>query len=596
MSFSTRQETVIRGVPVSPGIASGPAYLLQHAGIHLPISTISPGQIESELARLENAWTTTVQQIEMIRANQKGDERQLVNDIIDIHLMLAQDIPVYIGGRIEELVRNDLMHVETALNTALQELLERMTKSPFQRSEDVADIGHQVLSNLVGMNLDQFENIDEPVIVVADDLTPSLTVRLPQGKVLAFVTARGSRTSHTAIMARAAQIPAIVGVPDLLESVDEEDFLIVDGDRGVLAIRPAEETVQRYRRIQEEAVHRIEALEHFRDLDPETTDAFTVPLAANIELPEEVISVKQYGGHGIGLYRTEFLYMNRRDLPTEDEQFLAYRKVVEESAPDPVIIRTLDIGGDKFPSSIRMPKERNPFMGWRAIRFSLEQPEIFHTQLRAMLRASIYGNLSIMFPMISEVREMKLACAAFNQVRDQLRAEGVEINDQIQVGTMIEVPSAALVMDGLLPLADFFSIGTNDLIQYTLATDRGNERTAYLYDPLHPGVLRLIRNVVSIAHQAGKKVSVCGEMAGSIEFTLILVGLMVDELSMSPIAIPGIKRLIRSISYEEAVGIAEKVLAMNEPEEIREYLLSETRRMAPWSADLLSMDSRPASA
>lgn len=229
MSFSTRQETVIRGVPVSPGIASGPAYLLQHAGIHLPISTISPGQIESELARLENAWTTTVQQIEMIRANQKGDERQLVNDIIDIHLMLAQDIPVYIGGRIEELVRNDLMHVETALNTALQELLERMTKSPFQRSEDVADIGHQVLSNLVGMNLDQFENIDEPVIVVADDLTPSLTVRLPQGKVLAFVTARGSRTSHTAIMARAAQIPAIVGVPDLLESVDEEDFLIVAG-------------------------------------------------------------------------------------------------------------------------------------------------------------------------------------------------------------------------------------------------------------------------------------------------------------------------------------------------------------------------------
>ncbi len=580
----------IRGVPVSLGIEIGPTFVLQEEGIHLPTNRILPSEVDLELQRLEKAWELTVQQIEEIRASQQGHERQLVDDIIDIHLMLASDIPQHIGGRINQLIREDLMHAETAFHKALQELLERLTKSPLQRSEDVADIGHHVLRNLAGRDLTQFDGITNPVVVVAMDLSPSMTVRLPKDKVLAFVTARGSRTSHTAIMARALEIPAVVGVPDLLDHVSDEETLIVDGDRGMVIARPTIETVERYRHLREETRLRIEAHLQYRDLEAETRDGFIIHLAANIELPEDVETVLAHGGRGIGLYRTEFLYMNRKDLPSEEEQFHAYRAVAEAMAPEPVVIRTLDIGGDKFPSSIYLPKEMNPFMGWRAIRFSLEQPEIFHTQLRAIARASAFGNVSMMFPMISEVRELKLARAALERAREEVRVEGHTVNETMKVGAMIEVPSAALVMDGLVPLADFFSIGTNDLIQYTLAADRGNERTAYLYDPLHPGVLRLIQHVVEKAHQAGRPVAVCGEMAGSIEFTLILVGLMVDELSMSPIAIPEVKRLIRSISFEEAVSIAQGALAMNEPEEIREYLLRETKRLAPWTTDVLSLE------
>ncbi len=590
MTMHENLEYKFRGVPVSLGIEMGPTYVLQEEGIHLPTNRILPTEVEQELQRLEKAWEQTVQQIEEVRTSQQGHERQLVDDIIDIHLMLASDIPQHIGGRIDQLIREELMHAETAFHKALQELLERLTKSPLQRSEDVEDIGLLVLRNLAGRDVTQFDNITFPVVVVAMDLSPSMTVRLPKDKVLAFVTTRGSRTSHTAIMARALEIPAVVGVPDLLDHVADEDTLIVDGDRGVVIARPNSDTVERYRRLQEETRLRLEAHLQYRDLEAETKDGFTIRLAANIELPEDVETVVAHGGRGIGLYRTEFLYMNRKDLPTEEEQFHAYRAVVEAVAPEPVVIRTLDIGGDKFPSSIRLPKEVNPFMGWRAIRFSLEEPEIFHTQLRAIVRASAYGNVSMMFPMISEVRELKLARAALARAQEEVRAEGHPIHEAMEVGAMIEVPSAALVMDGLVPLADFFSIGTNDLIQYTLAADRGNERTAYLYDPLHPGVLRLIQHVVEKAHQAGRPVAVCGEMAGSIEFTLILVGLMVDEFSMSPIAIPEIKRLIRSIFFEEAVAIAQKAIGMNEPEEIRELLLRETKRLAPWTVDVLTME------
>lgn len=588
-----KAEFRIRGVPVSLGIEMGPTFLLQEEGIHLPTSHIHPSEVEQELARLDRAWELTVQQIEEVRTSQHGHERQLVDDIIDIHLMLANDIPTHIGGRVENLIREDLMHAETALHLALQELLERLTKSPLQRSEDVEDIGQHVLRNLVGRDMTLFEEITSPVVVVAMDLSPSMTVRLPKDKVLAFVTARGSRTSHTAIMARALEIPAVVGVPDLLEHITDEDPIIVDGDRGTVIVCPTEDTISRYQRLREEVQLRIEAHLQYRDLEAETRDGFTIHLAANIELPEDVEAVLAHGGRGIGLYRTEFLYLNRKDLPSEDEQFHAYRAVVEAMAPEPVVIRTLDIGGDKFPSSIRLPKEVNPFMGWRAIRFSLEQPEIFHTQLRAIVRASAFGNVSMMFPMISEVRELKLARTALMSVQKQLQAEGYPFNENMPVGAMIEVPSAALVMEGLVPLADFFSIGTNDLIQYTLAADRGNERTAYLYDPLHPGVLRLIRRVVEKAHSSGRPVAVCGEMAGSIEFTLVLLGLMVDEFSMSPIAIPEVKRMIRSICFEEAVSIAQTALAMNEPEAIREYLIGETKRLAPWTADVLTMETAP---
>jgi phosphotransferase system enzyme I (PtsI) len=591
MSNEIKPEVKIRGLPVSLGIERGPAYVLQEEGIHLPTQLITPSEVEFHLTRLERAWEQTVHQIEAVRASQEGAERQLLDDIIEIHLMLANDIPLYIGSRTEQLIGQELMHAETAFHIALQELLERLSRSPLQRSEDVADIGQQVLRNLVGRDVTHFHDIQTPVIVVSDDLSPSMTVRLPKDKVLAFATSRGSRTSHTAIMARALGIPAVVGVPDLLEHVAEGEEIVVDGDRGLVVIRPIPETTARFERLRQEALLRAEAQVRYRDLEAETRDGFVIHLDGNIELPEEVDAVSQYGGRGIGLYRTEFLFMNRRDLPSEEEQFLAYRAVAEAIAPDPVTVRTLDIGGDKFLTSVHAPRESNPFMGWRAIRFCLQEREIFDIQLRAILRASAYGNVSIMFPMISEVRELRLAREALEQVHNQLRLEGIPTNERIEVGVMIEVPSAALVMDGLVPLADFFSIGTNDLIQYTLATDRGNERTAYLYDPLHPGVLRLIDQVVQKAHAAEKRVCMCGEMAGEIEFTLVLAGLMLDELSMSPIAIPEVKRLIRSINFEEAVPIARQALEMTEPDQIREMLRRKTLEVAPWANDRFAAES-----
>ena len=578
----------ITGVPVSLGIESGPAYLLEEKGFHFPMQRISLSEVDQQLARLERAWERTIEQIEATRATQSAADLQLLSDIVNLHLELAKDLPKYTRDRTHELIREERLFAETAFHIALQEVLKKLGKNPLQRSEDVADIGHHVLRNLIGMDITQFDDIDRPVVLIAEDLSPSMTARLPRDKVLAFATARGSRTSHTAIMARALEIPAVVGLPNLLDRVEDENLVIVDGDRGRVIVRPSEPTRRYYERRREESRRRIKAQLRYRDLEAETIDGFIFNLAANIELPEEVDSVLLHGGAGIGLYRTEFLFLNRTDLPSEEEQFHAYRTVAEALAPKPATIRTLDIGGDKFLSSVTTPHEMNPFMGWRGIRFCLEQPDIFHTQLRAILRASRYGNLSIMFPMITEIRELRLALTSLEAMKKELREEGTPFNEGIEAGAMIEVPSAALVMSGLAPMVDFFSIGTNDLIQYTMAVDRGNERTTALYDPLNPGVLRLIDEVVTAGHAAGKKVSMCGEMAGELEFTIVLVGMMVDELSMSPIAIPEVKRLIRSVSLGEAVPIARKALSMTDPEEIRLYLEEVTRKFAPWTADLIS--------
>jgi len=585
-----REEVEIRGLPVSLGIEIGPAYVLEEEGIHFPQHRIPSAEVERQIQRLEEAWDRTIRQIEETRSAHPTGERQLLDDIIDIHLMLAKDIPKYTRQRSHKLIREDRLHAETAFHSALQELAQRLGQSPLQRSEDVIDIGNQVIRNLVGMDITQFDDIESPVILVAEDLSPSLTARLPKGKVLAFATTRGSRTSHTAIMARALEIPAVVGVPALLEAVGDGDTVVVDGDRGRVVVRPGEATLGHYRRRQVDATRRIQAQLRYRDLQAETLDGFVIDLRANIELPEEVEAVLAHGGRGIGLYRTEFLYLNRADLPSEEEQYRAYRAVVEALAPNPVTIRTLDIGGDKFLSSIGAPKEMNPFMGWRGIRFCLEQPEIFHTQLRAILRASRHGNLSIMFPMIAEARELRLAAAALEAMKRELEEEGVAFNKEIAVGAMIEVPSAALMVGALAPLVSFFSIGTNDLVQYTMAADRGNERTAYLYNPLNPGVLRLVKEVVGGAHSAGKRVCMCGEMAGELAFSLVLVGLMVDELSMSPIAIPEVKRFIRSISLADAVPIAERALQMTEPDDIRDFLEECTCELAPWTAELIAAD------
>ncbi|MCA9414615.1 MAG: phosphoenolpyruvate--protein phosphotransferase [Candidatus Omnitrophica bacterium] len=594
MNAASNSDLELRGLAVSLGITRGPAYVLREEGMHFPAHSITPSQVDHEIERLDRAFEDTIRQIEQLISKQAAGEKQLVDEIVDFHHMLAKDIPRYTGERTKKLIRENLMYAETAFHKTLQDLIGVLGRSVVSRDEDVADIGQQILRNLTGKDLADFEDIEEPVILIAEDLSPSLTARLPRDKVLAFATTRGSRTSHTAIMARALEIPAVVGLPSLVDQVQEGVHVIVDGDRGRVIVNPSERAVLWYDRRKEASEKRAEDQLRYRTLPGETTDGFILELKANIELPEEVEAILAYGGDGIGLYRTEFLFMNRSDLPTEEEQFTAYRAVVESMAPKPVTIRTLDIGGDKFLTSFSAPKEMNPFMGWRAIRFCLEQPEIFGAQLRAILRASHYGNLSIMFPMIAEVRELRLALVALENAKTELRERGIPFNEEVEIGAMIEVPSAALVMEGLAPLVDFFSIGTNDLVQYTMAADRGNERTAYLYDPLHPGVLKLIQNVVEVAHAAGKKVSVCGEMAAEIEFTLLLVGMRLDELSMSPIAIPAVKRLIRSISLLESVPIADDALSMTEPEMIRDYLNEKTRHVAPWTVELFDSEEIPA--
>jgi phosphotransferase system enzyme I (PtsI) len=584
------KEIEIRGLPVSLGIESGPAYVLQEKGYHFPLTRIEVSEIDRQIDRLEDAWDRTIRQIEETRRDRTSGERQLLDDIIDIHAMLAKDIPKHTRAQTVDLIRNERMCAETAFHFSLQDLIRKLGQSPLQRGEDVADIGYQVIRNLVGMEMAQFDDIEEPIILIAEDLSPSLTARLPREKVLAFATTRGSRTSHTAIMARALEIPAVVGLPSLLDQISDRAPVIVDGDRGRVVVNPSRATIEVYRKRREEAERRADEQMRYKDLEAETLDGFTIRLAANIELPEEVDAVIAHGGRGIGLYRTEFLFLNRADLPTEEEQYLAYSAVAKALAPMRVTLRTLDIGGDKFLTSINAPEEINPFMGWRGIRFCLEEPEIFGTQLRSILRASHHGNLAVMFPMISEIRELKLALAALEKAKADLKARGIPYNKNLEIGAMIEVPSAALMMKGLAPLVDFFSIGTNDLIQYTMAVDRGNERTSSLYNPLNPGVLRLIQEVVDAAHAVGKRVCMCGEMAGELGFTLFLLGMFVDELSMSPIALPEVKRLIRSVSLVDAVEVARRTLEMTDPDEIRHYLNEQTSRMAPWTEDFISRD------
>jgi phosphotransferase system enzyme I (PtsI) len=389
--------------------------------------------------------------------------------------------------------------------------------------------------------------------------------------VCAFVTNVGSKTSHTAIMAKSLEIPAVVGTEEATIKIKTNDLLIVDGSMGIVIVEPDEETLQFYQQEQLKLIGIAERFLTVKDLPAVTLDGKTVAINANIELPDEVPAVKLHGGQGIGLYRTEFFYMNRKDLPTEEEHYQAYKYVAEEMNPCPVIIRTMDLGGDKFLSQFAMPKEVQPFLGWRAIRFCLARPDIFKVQLRAILRASVHGKLKLMYPMISGIEELKQANKILEEAKEELRQERLSFNRDIEVGAMIEVPSAAMTADLLAAEADFFSIGTNDLIQYSLAVDRANEKVAYLYEPTHPAVLRLIKNIIEAAHNAGIPVGMCGEMAGEPAFVLLLLGLGLDEFSMSPLDIPEVKYIIRSITLKQAQDMAGAALKLSTGREVEEF-------------------------
>ncbi|MFA5200094.1 MAG: phosphoenolpyruvate--protein phosphotransferase [Candidatus Omnitrophota bacterium] len=563
----------LKGIAAAGGISIGPAYKLGAEEFTVFKEPITWEDIPLQIQLFEEALIKTRREIIELQKRISLDMGQEEAQIFDAHLLVLEDRML-----IEEVIsrlKKEQLNVAYIFSEVLKKYISVFLKIEDEylkeRTADINDVGKRILRNLLGKEKKGLGEIKEKAVIVAHDLSPSETVAMHTKNVAAFVTDIGGKTSHTAIMAKSLEIPAVVGLETVTSKVNPGDLIIVDGTSGVVIIDPDEETLSSYRQKLESLKGFTEKFLSVKDLDSVTTDGRQVLINANIEFPDEVPSVKLHGSQGIGLYRTEFFYMNRRDSPTEEEHYQAYKYVAEEMNPHPVIIRTLDIGGDKFLSQFRIPHEMQPFLGWRAIRFCLARPDIFKLQLRAILRASVHGNLKLMYPMISGVEELKQANALLEEAKEELRKKGQVFNDKIKVGVMIEVPSAAMTADILAKEANFFSIGTNDLIQYSLAVDRANEKVAYLYEPAHPAVLRLIRTVIDAAHQAGIKVGMCGEMAGDPSLALILLGLGLDEFSMPPQVIPELKYIIRAVSYKDSQNFADEIMKLSTGTEVEEY-------------------------
>jgi phosphotransferase system enzyme I (PtsI) len=577
------KETVLKGIPAAPGITRGKVYPLYAEKIIVPRTRIKEKLVEEEIARFKKALAKTRSEILAIHkriAKEMGVEKAR---IFGAHLMVMED-EVLISEVIAKL-RQERLAVEYIFWEVLKKYVKVLSKSDDEylreRVSDITDVGRRILKNLLGAEHRSLEDLKKKTVVVAYDLSPSDTAVMHRGNVIAFATDIGGRTSHTAIMAKSLEIPAVVGLETVTSNVKDGSEIIVDGNRGIVTINPSRATIRKYRAEKKRFEKFEKHLVKLKNLPAKTLDGKEVALAANIELPEDVPGVLAHGAKGIGLYRTEYVYMNRKDLPSEDEQFKAYKWVAMQIAPHSAIIRTLDLGGDKFLSQFEVPHDMNPFLGWRAIRFCLARPDIFKSQLRAILRASHYGKLKIMYPMISGIEELRQANAILEEVRGSLRKESIPFDKDIEVGAMIEVPSAALTSDVLAKESDFFSIGTNDLIQYALAVDRVNEKIAYLYEPAHPAVLRLIKMVIDNAHREKIWVGMCGEMAGDVALTLILLGLGLDEFSAPPIIVPEIKRIIRAVKYKDVQKIAEKALELPTGQAVEELAKAKLRALVP---------------
>ncbi|MDD3296044.1 MAG: phosphoenolpyruvate--protein phosphotransferase [Candidatus Omnitrophica bacterium] len=571
----------LKGIAVSGGVGIGKALLLSKDDISIPHRKILHSEISREIYRLEEALIETRREISDLQSKISKEIGFDHGRIFEAHFLVLED-RVLIEDVIKQ-IKNKLVNVEYAFSQSVKKyvgtLLKLNDEYLRERVVDIEDISRRVLRAMLKEKSVSLSELQDKVVVVAHDLAPSQTATLPKEKILGFVTDVGGRTSHTAIIARTLGIPAVVGAEIATRDIQSGDKIIVDGSSGHVIIKPTENIIKEYQKKSTLYTKEVKAIHIPKEIKACTKDGKQIVISANIELPQELSLVKHYGAEGIGLYRTEYIFLGRKDLPSEEEQYKAYAKVAKEVSPSKVIFRTIDIGGDKFLSQPEVPKEMSPFLGWRAIRFCLASPQVFKAQLRAILRASVDKNVRVMFPMISGIEELRQAKELLEDCKKELRNEGKKFDENISVGAMIEVPSAAITADVLAKESDFFSIGTNDLIQYSLAVDRGNEKVAYLYEPGHPAVLRLVKSVIEVAHANKIWVGMCGEMSGEPIFAFLLLGMGLDSFSMPPPQIPKIKELISNVKLADARKVVSGVLELYTSKEVEKYLQDELRKI-----------------
>ena len=574
---------ILKGIGVSPGVVSYTAVVIDAEEFRIPRRSIPHNQRRAEIQRLRRAFVDATQEVTNLQNAQADIWDSRIKDIFAVHLHFLRDRSL--RKNISDLIEQKEYTAEYAVSVVLRDVARHFSEAGdayiSERVTDVYYIERRLLRHLIGRRREDLDDLKAPVVIVAHDLTPTQTAAFNKEFIKGIATAAGGRTSHTAIVARSLGIPAVVALGDVTTRINAGDAVIVDGNRGTIIIDPDEETIAEYNSYAAAIVEHEHELDELAHLPVETKDGTAVTLLGNIEFPDESDVVLERGGDGIGLYRTEFLFLNRTNDPSEEEHYAAYAQVIKTCQGKPVTLRTVDLGADKHMINRRFAPEPNPFLGLRSIRYCLQNMPMFKTQLRAVLRASALGPIKVMFPLITNLQELRQAKLIFRDVMEDLHEEGVAYAEDVQIGIMIETPSAALVASALARESDFFSIGTNDLTQYTLAVDRGNELVSPLYSPVEPSVLRLIRSVVQDAHRHQLEVSVCGEMASEPEYVMLLVGLGIRTLSMTPPMIPEVKQIIRSVTVEDCNRVARHVLAMDSERQITSYLRSRARAIIP---------------